>query len=184
MKARKVGGSDEKPTIQPHLSRVVRIVNLGLQPGFMWQGEMTEPDYKLEFTFEVCDEHMKDGKPFFVGREINNKDAPKSNLFQWMAACGADCDHIEASLGKAVSMTPKVSAKGWVSVDNISGLPPSLQSSVPELVNEPIIFDFTDDNPDMDTWDKIPEFTRNKVLNALDIKDYPFFAKLTEQDDM
>ena len=36
MKARST--SVELPTIEPHLSRVVRIVNLGLTPPFTWDG--------------------------------------------------------------------------------------------------------------------------------------------------
>lgn len=182
MKAR--SSAVEVPTQQPHLSRIVRIVNLGLQPGFEWQGEAIEPDYKLEFTFEVCDENMKDGRPFFVSKEVNNKDSDKSTLYGWMAAAGVDCNNIDKSLGKAVMMTPKIKKSGWPTVDNVAGLPASMQDSVAPLVNEPIIFDFTEDEPDMDTWDKLPETTQKKILNALDVKEYPFYARLAEREDI
>lgn len=175
----------ENPSVQPHLSRIVRIVNLGLQPGFEWEGQEIESDYKLEFTFEVCDENMKDGRPFFVSKEINNKDSDKSTLYAWMASAGADTNNIDKALGQAVMMTPKIKKSGWSTVDSVAGLPPSMQNTVPELINEPLIFDFTEDEPDMDTWEKLPEMTRTKVLGALDVQDYPFFANIAiEQDDI
>lgn len=182
MKAR--SSSVETPTIQPHLSRIVRIVNLGLQPGFTWNNEIIEPDYKLEFTFEICDENMKDGRPFWLSKEINNKDSDRSTLYGWMAAAGTNCNNIDASLTKAVMMTPKLKDSGWPAIENIAGLPPTMQSSVQELQNEAFIFDFTEDEPDMEIWDKLPEMTQGKILKALDVQDYPFYAKLAERDDI
>lgn len=173
----------EVPSVQPHLSRFVRIVNIGLQPAFEWEGKMIEADYKLEITFEVTDENMKDGRPFFVSKEINNKDSDRSTLYSWMASAGTDTNNIEKALGKAVMMTPKIKNSGWSTVDNVAGLPPSMQGTVPELVNEALIFDFTEDEPDMETWHKLPESTQKKVLGALDIQDYPFFAKLAIEDE-
>ena len=174
----------EVPSVQPHLSRVVRIVNLGLQPGFMWEGKEIEADYKLDFTFEITDEDMKDGRPFWISKEINNKDSDKSTLYAWMLAAGTDCNNIDKSLGQAVMMTPKIKDSGWPTVENVAGLPPSMQGSVAELRNEPLLFDFTEDNPDMDTWAKLPEMTQNKVLAALDVKDFPAFYSQAFKDDM
>ena len=179
MKARST--QPENASIQPHLSRIVRIVNMGLQPGFEWEGKFIEPDYKLEFTFEVCDEDMKDGRPFHVSREINNKDSDMSTLYAWMAAAGTDCNNIDKSLGKAVMMTPRLKNSGWITVESVAGLPPTMQANVPELRNEAILFDFTDDEPDMDTWAKLSQNTQNKVLNAMDVQDYPFHARVAEQ---
>lgn len=182
MKARSTQA--EVPTIQPHLSRIVRIINLGLQPGFEWEGKEIESDYKLHFDFEVTDEMRKDGTPHIVTKEINNKDSDKSTLYAWMLAAGTTCSNIDASLGQAVMMTPKLKASGWPTIDNVAGLPPSMQKTVPEAVNEPILFDFTEDEPDMETWAKLPENVQERVLKALDIKDYPFYTKVTEQADM
>ena len=180
MKARST--SVELPTIEPHLSRVVRIINLGLQPGFVWEGQEIESDYKLEFTFEVRDQNMKDGRPFWISKEINNKDSEKSTLYAWSLACGTDTNNIHKMLNAAVMMTPKLKKSGWPTVDTVAGLPSSMASSVSELENEALIFDFTEDEPDMETWDKLTENTQEKIMKALDIKDYPFFAKLAIQE--
>ncbi len=180
MKARST--SVEVPTIEPHLSRVVRIINLGLQPGFEWQGKAVEPDYKIEFTFEVRDQNMSDGRPFWVSKEVNNKDSDRSTLYQWCQACGTDVNNIDKMLNAPVMMTPKLRESGWPTVDSIAGLPSSMAAAVTPLENEAILFDFTEDDPDMDTWFKLPEVTQNKIMGALDVKDYPFFAKVAEQE--
>jgi hypothetical protein len=174
----------EVPTVQPHLSRIVRITNLGLQEGFEWEGKMIEADYKLEFVFEITDENMKDGRPFWVSKEINNKDSDKSTLYSWMLAAGTDCNNVDKALGQAVMMTPKIKTSGWPTVDNVAGLPPSMQANVDELRNEAIFFDFTEDTPDMDAWAKLPEKTQEKVLGALDVKDYPAFYSQAYKDEM
>ena len=143
MKART--SQSEQPTIQPHLSRIVRIINLGLQPGFIWEGEEIEAEYKIDFTFEILDENMRDGRPFWVSKDVNNMDSVKGNLYKYVTAAGATCDSVELALTKAVSMTPRLKKSGWSTVDSVSGLPPSLAGGVPQLVNEPIFFDFTED---------------------------------------
>lgn len=173
MKARST--ATETPTEQPHVSRVVRIVNLGHQPGFNWEGEDIESEYKIEFTFEVCDENMKDGRPFWVSKEVNNKDSNKGNLFAYLTAAGTTLATIEEALNATVSMTPRLKKSGWPTVDNVSGLPPLLAGNVPELRNEALFFDFYEDIPDMETWQKLPEKTQEKVLQALDVQDYPFY---------
>jgi hypothetical protein len=182
MKAR--SSSVEVPTAQPHLSRIVRIVNLGLQPGFEWAGEVIEPDYKIEFTFEVCDENMRDGRPFFVSKEVNNKDSDKATLYLWMTAVGESCNNIDKSLGKAVMMTPKIKKSGWPTVETVAGLPAVMQSSVAELVNEPVFFDFTEDEPDMETWDKLYDKEKDKIMKALDFQEYPIYARLAERGEV
>ena len=176
MKARST--SVELPTIEPHLSRVVRIINLGLQPGFVWEGQEIESDYKLEFTFEIRDQNMRDNRPFWISKEINNKDSEKSTLYAWALACGTDVSNIDQMLNAPVMMTPKLKKSGWPTVDNIAGLPSSMAANVSEVENEALIFDFTEDEPDMETWYKLPENTQEKIMKALDIQDYPFFAKL------
>jgi len=168
----------EQPSSQPHLSRVVRIINLGLQPGFQWEGEEIEAEYKIDFTFEILDENMRDGRPFWVSKEVNNKDSDKGNLFQYVTAAGATCSSVEQALTKPVSVTPRLKKSGWATVDSVSGLPMSLANAVPELVNEPIFFDFTEDEPDMDTWYKLDERTQEKIMKALDFNEFPIAAKL------
>ena len=176
MKART--SQSEQPSIQPHLCRIVRIINLGLQPGFIWEGEEIEAEYKIDFTFEILDENMRDGRPFWVSKEVNNKDSVKGNLYKYVTAAGTTCDSVELALEKAVSMTPRLKKSGWSTVDSVSGLPPSLASAVPELINEPIFFDFTDDEPDMATWEKLDERVQEKIMKALDFNEFPIAAKL------
>ncbi len=168
----------EQPSIQPHLSRIVRIINLGLQPGFVWEGEEIEAEYKIDFTFEILDQNMRDGRPFWVSKEVNNKDSDRGNLYQYVTAAGTTCNSVEDALEKPVSMTPRLKKSGWVTVDSVSGIPPSLAVGVPELVNEPIFFDFTDDEPDMETWHSLDERTQEKIMKALDFNDFPIAAKI------
>lgn len=173
MKARKT--TLELPTIQPHYSRIVRIINLGLQPGFVWEGKQIESDYKIEFTVEICDENMKDGRPFWISKEINNKDSDKSTLYAWALACGTTPSNIDGMLDVPISMTPKLKVSGWPTIDAISGIPEQAKAGVAELANEKFIFDFTEDEPDMETWAKLNEKTQEKIMGALDVKDFPFY---------
>lgn len=176
MKART--SAAEQPSIQPHESRIVRIINLGLQPGFQWEGEEIEADYKIDFTFEILDENMRDGRPFWVSKEVNNKDSDKGNLYKYMTAAGGTCNNVEAALGAGVNMTPKLKKSGWATVDVVSGLPPAQADRIPPLVNEAIFFDFTEDEPDMDTWHKLDERTQEKIMRALDFNEFPIAARI------
>jgi hypothetical protein len=179
MKARST--AVQTSTIEPHLSRVVRIINLGLQPGFVWEGKEIEADYKLEFVFEIRDQNMADGRPFWVSKDINNKDSDKSTLYSWAAACGTTCNTIDKMLNAPVMMTPKLKASGWPTVDTVAGLPSVLAAGVTECENEVILFDFTDDEPDMDNWYKMPENTQKKIMAALDWNDYPIAQRVAAE---
>lgn len=182
MKARST--SVATSTMVPHLSRIIQIINLGEQPGFQWEGQDIEPQHKIEFVFEISDEKKKDGRPFFVSKEVNNTDSDKGTLYNWMQAAGTDCNNIQAALGVAVMMTPKLKKSGWPTVDVVAGLPPSMQDTVPSLVDEAIFFDYDCDEPDMEAYAKLQDSTKEKIMKAAEIETTRFYALLAEQDDI
>lgn len=157
----------EQPAEGTHLARLVGITDLGLQEGFNYQGTDIPDSYKLELTYELVDLLMEDtGKPFWISEEVKNSDNEKSTLSARSIVFGSLSD-LPTWLTKPCMVTVKHSDKGWAKVagqSGVSGVPSSIP--VTELVNDPILFDL--DNPDLELFNKFPEFKQNKIKDNLE----------------
>ena len=67
---RKTSKKREQPEGGTHMARLVGITDLGEQPGFIYQGKEIESQFKREFTYELVNAHMSDGRPFHVSEEM------------------------------------------------------------------------------------------------------------------
>ena len=112
---------------------------------------------------------MEDGRPFHVSEQITNSDNEKATLFIRAAAVGANINQLESLLDKPCMVTVKCNAKGYANVKGqsaVGGVPDGMP--VPALQNETYLFDM--DQPNMDLWDKMPEFKQKKILSGLDLE--------------
>lgn len=174
MKARSSTSSRENPRDDNHESRVVGIVNLGHQPSWVWQGKKIESQFKVELTYETTDDHMQDGRPFFVSEELNNTDNDGGNLYNRCMLMGADISNLSTLLNKKAAVTTKVNDGGYAKLKGVSGLPSAY--NIPELINPTYMFDAWEEGATLEAFDKLGKFTQDKIKSALDF-DESFIAK-------
>lgn len=178
MKPRSSLKQKEQPSAGTHLARIVSISRLGLQPGFVWQGEQTEDSYKIELTYELVNENMKDGRPFWVSEEVTDTDNEKGKLYQRCMAAGVGIDNLDSLINRPCMVSVKHNEKGYAKVQNVAGVPNGIP--VPELRNPTSLFDIYSEVPDVDMFNSFSEFKRNKITAALDFKDTALFKALAE----
>lgn len=178
MKPRSSAKMKEQPSAGTHLARVVGLSRLGLQPGFMYQGEMTEDAFKIEITYELVSENMKDGRPFWVSEEVTDTDNEKGKLYGRALAVGAPLEDISQFINKPCMVSIKHNEKGYAKVQNVAGVPSGIP--VPELRNPSVLFDIYSDQPDVDAFQAFPEFKRNKITSALDFNTTALYKALAE----
>ncbi len=164
-----------------HTARVVSLMNLGHQPGFIWSGGVAESAYKLEITYELVTAEMKDGRPFWVSEELTNTDNERGNLVQRVAAAGVTFDTIDDILNKPVMVTVDHNKKGYSKVQQISGVPQGLE--VPALSNPTLYFDIYADDPDLTQFYDMPEFKQDKFRSALDFDETNLAKALRIEED-
>ncbi len=169
MQPRKSNTMKEQPKEGTHVARVVGITDLGHQPPFEWQGQQIDSAYKVEVTYELTNSFMEDGRPFHVSEQMTNSDNSKATLTIRAAAIGANINQLESFLEKPCMVTVKYNPKGYANVKGqsaVGGVPDGMP--VPALQNPTYLFDI--DQPNMDIWDKMPEFKQKKILAGLDLQ--------------
>lgn len=156
----------EQPNDDNYFSRIVAVDNIGTQPPFLYQGEMTRPDPRWEITYELVTSDMSDGRPFWLSEEVSSKNGSKKLASRYMAAGvkeGADASEL---INKPVMLASKKDLKGYARVASIAGVPSGIK--VPELRNPTHIFDMFDDNLDMDVYNAFSDFKKSKFAKAID----------------
>ena len=189
----KSASTADHPAAGTHMARFVGITDLGHQPGFTFEGKEIESTYKVEFTYELVNSLMADGRPHFISEQIKNNDfVPKdpggfiSTLMARVAAMtpenSTDSD-VSKLIGKPCMVTvvpdkngyPKIAGQGAV-----TGIPMGME--IPELVNETFIFEPR--NPDMDRWDTFPEFKQKRIKEALDFEETELFKQIALKGEL
>jgi hypothetical protein len=184
MKARTSNKSKEQPHDDNYLARIVQVTRLGLQPGFLWQNELTDDTYKVELTYELVTTNMADGRPFWVSEEVTDTDNEKGKLYQRCLAAGVATDAIDQLINKPVMISTKQNEKGYAKIKNVAGVPGGIP--VPDLRNPTSVFDIYSTTPMVDDFNSFPEFKRNKITSALDFKETALYKALAEDatDDL
>lgn len=180
----KGGGKAQEP-IDPgtYPARLVAVVSLGLQPQ-SYNGETKEPRDELAITHELLDEFMKDDKgedmtdkPRWLTETfaLHNIAADRAKSTQRYIALDPELKHDGdwAKLIGTPEMVTVINAAGkgknkgkvFSNVAGVSSMRAREAAKAPELVNDPLIFDF--DNPDIKVWAKLPKFLQDKCKNAL-----------------
>lgn len=178
MKIRSGAKAKEQPNEGTHLARVVGLCNLGLQPGFMYGGEMTEDAYKIEITYELVATDMKDGRPFHVSEDVTNTDNEKGKLLQRCMSTGVSINAVQAMITKPCMVSLKHNEKGYAKINNVAGVPAGIP--VPELRNTPVYFDIYADEADVETFNSFSDFKKSKFTKALDYKETALYKAVAE----
>ena len=183
---RSTGGSVDAPVSGTYMARVVGLVDLDLQPGFEYQGEMIEPQYKVTFTYELGASRNKEDRPHWVSEDFKVSDHERSNMYARLKALdpsgrltdkGADLSKL---IGAVCMVEVTANAKGWAKITNVSGLPAGME--VAPLENDPVLFDW--DEPDMFMFKRMPEFVQKKLKSSLNFQGSALHQKLLESGDL
>lgn len=181
MKVKDTSKVREQPAKDNYLARVVGVVNIGLQPGYVWQGEEIDPSNKVEVTFELVTTEMSDGRPFHVSKEFTNSKASK-NTQALFTACNVDDMDWSLLVNRPCLVTVDQNDKGYSRVKNVAGVPSGIP--VADLRNPSYVFDMEDENPDLKMFQSFSEFRRNKITSALNYGDTPLAKAIREDDDV
>jgi len=99
-------------------------------------------------------------KPRWIGKEYTLSNSQNAALPKVLAAAGVD--DLPSMLTKPVTVSIGVTSGGNDKITAIS--PPMDGVEVPPLENPATVFDF--DEPDMEAWEKIPNWIKEKIKNA------------------
>jgi hypothetical protein len=182
LNAKKVqGGGPKAEPLAPenYPARLVEVLDLGLQNQRAWKGKAKPPCHEIQLTYELGNEFMKDedgnddtSRPRWVGERI-----PFHNLSQEKAKStlryraldpteefGGDFTQL---IGRACLVNIVQNDKDGTIYNNVGGVSPPIKGlEVPELVNDPKVFDM--DNPDMDIFNNLPEWLKEKMMGNLE----------------
>lgn len=184
-------GKVDQPQAGTHMGRLVGLTDLGHQPGFTWQGKEIESQWKVEFTYELVNSLMEDGRPHWVSEDVSVNDFEGDGIVSTMMARVRCMDKDNESnngkdltklLDKPCMVTVSINDNGWPKLKGqaaVSGVPMGMD--VPELSNPQFSFDM--DQPDMAMWDKFPEFKQMKIKSSLNLAETTLAKELAEGDD-
>jgi hypothetical protein len=172
--AKSFGAAMDVPTVGTKMARLIGLIDLGHQPGFKYKGDDVKSAYKITFTYELTGSLMADGRPHHVSEDVNVSDYRGDGITSKMMKrvdaldptgnISNDGKSLTALIGLPCMVEIKHNEKGYPKVSNVAGAPEGIP--VPELQNDPKIFNF--DEPDMDLYNKLPEFVQGKIKAALD----------------
>lgn len=188
LNANKVRSSGGKSKFKPQApvavgtypARLVSIIDLGVQARRPWKGEAKDPIAMIRCTYELTTEFMKDEagkddetKPRWISEDFPfyglSADRAKSTqrylaLDPQQAAGGDWAELLGAPVALTVVHNPKKD-DSTVVYANIGATSPIMKGmDVAELVNDPQLFDF--DEPDMDVFNGLPDFLKDKIKGA------------------
>ena len=178
-------------------TRLVHVVDMGLQPQQPYKGEPKEPAYMVLFTYEFVDEFMPDddgqpdeSKPRFLSEvmPIYPLDSERAKSTKRYGAFDPKGEH-NGDFGACVN-TPLVTTvvlnpgKGDRVYENIASVAPMRAKDAakcPELVNDPVVFD--QDQPDLEAFMKLPRWVQNKIKDGLEYEGSELHGMLKNADD-
>ena len=181
------GGSNRPDPLEPgaYPTRLVQLVDCGLQAQRPYQGQEKPPCREIMFTYEFLDEFLKDedgqempDKPRWLSEfvPLHNLNSEKAKSTLRYKALDPTLEHdgdFAALVGTPVNvMVVQNPGKGQHAgkiFENISGttaMRDKDKAKAPELVNEPVVFDL--DDPDIAVFLNLPKFVQDKVKANLE----------------
>ena len=186
LNAKNIKGNSERieqPNIEPgtYPARLVQILDLGLQPQRPYKGQEKAPAQEIMLTYELVDTFMVDKE----GNEVPDKPrwisetlpffglyadkAKSTQRYNTLDPSGDFEGDFAKAIGQAINVTIVNNAgkdgKIYDNIGTISPMRPKDADKCPELVNDVKVFDA--DAPDMDVFNSLPEWIRDKIKGNL-----------------
>lgn len=175
------GGDNGRIEDGVYPARLVQLIDIGEQPQEdLKTGEVKGFARELWMTFEFPTERIEvDGedRPRWQSRQVKLSFNKRSNLTKYLKALDpkGKSKTIEELLGATCQVEIGSTSTGKAKIVNVSSLMKGMQ--VGELENPTKSFDM--DNPDMEVFEGLPDFLKEKMQNA---RNYPN-SKLAEIQD-
>lgn len=192
LNANAVKGNQKKRIAQEPLeadvypARLVQVIDLGLQPQKPYQGQEKAPVAEIMLTYELVTEFMKDeegndveDKPRWVSETL-----PFYGLFADKAKSTKRYRALDPTeefdgdfakcVGVPINVTIVNNVTGDIVYNNVGNVAPMSTKKAlacPELVNPTKVFDL--DNPDMEVFNALPEWLRDKIKSNLNFQGSP-----------
>lgn len=175
----------EQPIIEADVypARLVQIIDLGLQPQRAYQGQEKPPANEIMLTYELVECFMvgEDGqeiedKPRWISETLPfyGLHADKAKSTQRYKALDPNEEH-EGDFGELITYPCNVTIvnnqkgdKVYTNVANVAAMSAKKAANLPGLKNDPKLFDL--DNPDMEVFNSLPEWIREKIKGNLNFK--------------
>lgn len=170
-------------------ARIVRVLDLGLQPQQPYQGKAKSPAHEISVTYELSDEFMKDeegndieDKPRWVSETfvLNPITSDMANSTKRYKAIDPNMDHDgdwAVLIGSPVMVnlvqnpSKKDPTKIYEKVQSLTSMRKKEADKLPELKNEGAFFDLTD--PNMELFNALPQFMKDKICANLEFAGSP-----------
>lgn len=173
-----------------HMARIVEVIDLGLQKQMPWKGEEKPPAYMMYITFEFPNERIDvqgESKPMWKSKDLKlsshemsicfkwyNKLDPKNEFGgDWSKLIGKECAVLiihEEGKGKNTGKT----------FDKIADVMPLMAGmTVPELENDPKLFDLG--SPNLDVFNSLPSWLQDKVKGNLEYENSKLYRLLNQE---
>lgn len=181
----KMSGGVKQPLIEVGTvpARLVRVIDLGIQAQNPYQGQEKPPAHMVDFTYELLDVFMtdKDGnedetKPRWISETfpLHNPSADLAKSTKRVKALDPN-NNFEYDLTKLVGAPCMVTighkqSKGntYANVIGVTPMRAKDAERAPALKNDSVVF--TLDDPDMDVFNKFPDWIKEKIQGNLEYK--------------
>lgn len=172
-------------------ARLVRVIDLGMQAQQPYQGQEKPPAHMVDFTYELLDVFMvdKDGnedesKPRWISESfpIHHPSADLAKSTKRAKALDPNDDFgfdLTRMVGQACMVTIGHKVSKGNTYANIIGVTPMRAKDAdkaPALKNEPVVF--TLDDPDLEVFNKFPDWLREKIQSNLEFNGSRLWAAL------
>ena len=164
-------------------ARLVQVVDMGLQPR-SYKGEDKEPAQEIILSYEFSDEFMLDedgeeqvDKPRWLSEtfslfNLESEKAKSTSRYKSLDPKGVHKGDFVALLGTPILVkviqNPKPNGRVYSNVAGISPIREKDVNKLPALVNSPRVFDLSE--PNMDVFNELPEWVRNRITTNLEFK--------------
>ena len=195
LNAKKVQGVNKQAAepLEPDVyrARLVQLIDLGLQAQKPYQGKEKAPVQEIMLTYELCDEFMKDedgediaDKPRWISETLpfyglyadKAKSTQRYNAFD-------PTGEFDGEFAKCIDIPVNVTVvnnvagdKVYNNVGNVATMSAKKAANCPELVNPAKVFDL--DNPDMEIFNSLPDWLKDKIKGNLNFAGSPLQAAL------
>lgn len=196
LNANKQGGNKnrvEQAPIEPdvYASYLVQLIDMGLQPQKPYQGKEKPPVQEIMLTYELSDCYMvdEDGKeledkprwvsetlPFYGLFADKAKSTQRYLAFDPQEQFGGDFSKAVGMPCNVTIVNNKVGDKVYSNIGNVAAISAKKAAAMEDLKNPVKVFDL--DAPDMEVFNALPEWLREKIKGNLNFKGSPLEAAL------
>lgn len=187
LSAKSTGKGQDQPQAGLKSGRLVGLVDLGHQPGYVYQGEDIQSKYKIRFTYELVTSMTEDNRPHWVHEDVNVSNYEGKGITSTMMkrvraldptmAISNNGKNLKALIGSPCMVEVTINEGGWARVSGVSGVPEDYP--VAQLANDPLLFNM--EEPDFAQWDRLPEFIQKRITEALDYSESGLESKINDR---